>query len=180
MNLRRNNRSGRHFLPEADVEKYYTCDERKKKRKPSLFSACFSIMSSSFPINFLFTSLFLANSLMIWPHLKTDKIWYSKSKEQELPCGPGVKNLPCNAADVGLIPGGGTKILHAVWQLSQPVATKTPCATTKTQHSQINKYFKIQRRIQSFKAPSGSASSSYRWGGRDLEKLLKALMTTVT
>lgn len=24
MNLRRNNRSGRHFLPEADVEKYYT------------------------------------------------------------------------------------------------------------------------------------------------------------
>lgn len=32
MNLRRNSKSSRHFLPEADVEKYYTCDERKKKK----------------------------------------------------------------------------------------------------------------------------------------------------
>ena len=31
--------------------------------------------------------------------------------------GPVVKNLPCNAGDVGLIPGQGTKIPHAVGQL---------------------------------------------------------------
>ena len=29
---------------------------------------------------------------------------------------PEVKNLPCNAWDVGLIPGQGTKIPHATWQ----------------------------------------------------------------
>ena len=31
--------------------------------------------------------------------------------------GPVVKNLPSNAGDVGLIPGQGTKIPHAVGQL---------------------------------------------------------------
>ena len=34
-----------------------------------------------------------------------------------------VKSLPCNAGDVGSIPGWGTKIPHAAEQLS-------PCATT--------------------------------------------------
>ena len=34
-----------------------------------------------------------------------------------------VKNPPCNAVDVGSIPGQGTKIPHAVEQLS-------PCTTT--------------------------------------------------
>ena len=32
--------------------------------------------------------------------------------------GPVVKNLPSNAADAGLIPGRGTKISHAMGQLS--------------------------------------------------------------
>ena len=32
----------------------------------------------------------------------------------DFPGGPVVKNLPCNAGDVGSIPGQGTKILHAV------------------------------------------------------------------
>ena len=47
-----------------------------------------------------------------------------------------VKNLPCNAGDVGSIPNQGTKIPHAVEQLS-PRATITeprclsPCATTR-------------------------------------------------
>ena len=35
-----------------------------------------------------------------------------------------VKNLFCNAGDVGSIPGQGTKIPHAMGQLS-------PCATTR-------------------------------------------------
>ena len=32
---------------------------------------------------------------------------------QEFPGGPLVKNLLCNAGDMGLIPGWGTKIQHA-------------------------------------------------------------------
>ena len=43
-----------------------------------------------------------------------------------------VKNSPYNAWDGGSIPGQGTKISHAMGQLSQ-------CATTKTRYSQINK-----------------------------------------
>ena len=42
------------------------------------------------------------------------------------PGGPGVKNLPSNAGDVGLIPGRGTKIPHAVEQLGLPAATTEP------------------------------------------------------
>ena len=39
-----------------------------------------------------------------------------------------VKNLPSNAGDSGLIPGGGTKIPHAVGQLSPSAAMKTQCS----------------------------------------------------
>ena len=45
-------------------------------------------------------------------------------KHRDFPGGPVVKNLPCNGKDEGLIPGEGTKIPHAVEQLS-------PLATTK-------------------------------------------------
>ena len=50
------------------------------------------------------------------------------------PDSPVVKICTYNAQDTGLIPGQETKISHAVGQLNQH-------ATTKTQHSQINKYF---------------------------------------
>ena len=42
----------------------------------------------------------------------------------DFPGGPVVKNPPSNAADAGMIPGQGTKIPHAVGQLS-PHATTT-------------------------------------------------------
>ena len=37
---------------------------------------------------------------------------------RDFPGGPMVKNLPCNAGDVGSMPGWGTKILHPLDQLS--------------------------------------------------------------
>ena len=43
---------------------------------------------------------------------------------RDFPGGPVVKNLPCNAGDASSIPGRGTKIPHAVEQLS-PRATTT-------------------------------------------------------
>ena len=48
---------------------------------------------------------------------------YPKKKKKNptrgnFPGGPVVKNLPCNAGDVGSIPGQGTKIPHAAGQLS--------------------------------------------------------------
>ena len=49
-------------------------------------------------------------------------ILYSSVKNiqprRDFPGGPVVKNLPCNPGDVGSIPGQGTKIPHAVEQLS--------------------------------------------------------------
>ena len=61
-----------------------------------------------------------------------------------------VKNLPCNA---GSIPGRGTKIPHAMEQLSPPTTIRVHApqphgtmkvlqATVKTRDSQINKYLK--------------------------------------
>ena len=41
----------------------------------------------------------------------------------DFPGGPVVKNLPTNAGEVGSIPGQGTKIPHAMEQLSLSVAT---------------------------------------------------------
>ena len=37
-----------------------------------------------------------------------------------------VKNLPCNAGDLGSIPGGGIKIPHAVGQLNACTETTEP------------------------------------------------------
>ena len=48
------------------------------------------------------------------------------------------KKPPCNAGDVGSIPDPGTKIAHAMGQLSLCATMKDPVAT-KTRHSQINK-----------------------------------------
>ena len=44
----------------------------------------------------------------------------------DFPGGPVVKNPPSNAGDVGSIPGRGTKIPHAVGQLSSRAATTEP------------------------------------------------------
>ena len=61
-----------------------------------------------------------------------------------------VKNLSCNARDVGSIPGGGSinKILHVMeqespWTITSEPTRQSPCTATmtKTQGSQINKYW---------------------------------------
>ena len=60
-----------------------------------------------------------------------------------------IKNPPSNAGDVGLIPGQGTKISHAVEQLSlratttepvrsgarEPQLERSPGASTKSPHA---------------------------------------------
>ena len=43
-----------------------------------------------------------------------------------IPEGPVVKNRPCNARDVDLIPGQGTKIPYAAKQLSLCITTIEP------------------------------------------------------
>ena len=59
------------------------------------------------------------------------------------PGGPVVKNPPSNARDTGSIPGQGSKIPRAIGQISPCCTTreKPPHIITKTQHSQINKWF---------------------------------------
>ena len=67
--------------------------------------------------------------------------------------GPVIKHPPCEAGDVGLISGLGSKTPHATEQVTRHTATteptghnqriqaplrKIPRATTKTQYSQVN------------------------------------------
>ena len=60
------------------------------------------------------------------------KAWVAKGRRKGFPGGPVVKNPPSNVGDVGSIPGRGTKIPHAVGQLSLPVTTKNPHSQNKT------------------------------------------------
>ena len=54
-------------------------------------------------------------------------MWIIKSyASRHFPGGPVVKNLPSSAGDAGLIPHWGTKIPHAVGQLSLCAATSEP------------------------------------------------------
>ena len=62
---------------------------------------------------------------------KTNTTWYhlyveSKIWHRDFPGGPVIENLPSNAGDTGPIPGRGTKIPHAVGQLSQHAAPTEP------------------------------------------------------
>ena len=65
----------------------------------------------------------------------------------DFPGGPVVKNPPSNAGDMGLIPGQGTKIPHALGQLSPCTATReasspqvlSPHSTRKTHTLQLEK-----------------------------------------
>ena len=43
-----------------------------------------------------------------------------KFHKRDFPTGPVVKSLPCNAWDVDLIPGRGTKISHARHGATKP------------------------------------------------------------
>ena len=42
----------------------------------------------------------------------------------DFPGGPMIKNPPCNAGDVGSIPGWGTKMPHAAEKLSLRATTR--------------------------------------------------------
>ena len=53
----------------------------------------------------------------------------------DFPVAPVAKNLPSNAGSMGSIPGWGTKIPHAMGQLSLHAITKEPtCHNQRSTH----------------------------------------------
>ena len=64
---------------------------------------------------------------------------FVKSPFRDFLGGTVVKNSPCNAGDMDLIPGQGTKIPHACTPRPH-MAMKILLAATRTAFSQINKY----------------------------------------
>ena len=56
----------------------------------------------------------------VYAHCSISAGWMTQG---DFPGGPVVKNLPANAEDMDLISGPGTKIPHAIGQLSQWAAT---------------------------------------------------------
>ena len=59
-----------------------------------------------------------------------------------------LKNLPCNAGDMGLIPGRKTKIPVTRRQLSLCAETKNLHAATKTQYRQLKIYIVLIEKNQ--------------------------------
>ena len=57
---------------------------------------------------------------------------YIKYVPWDFPGGPVVGNLPCNTGDVGSTPGLGTKIPHAMGQLTPRATTESQCVAAKT------------------------------------------------
>jgi len=53
---------------------------------------------------------------------------------RDFPGGPVVKNLPCDAEDLGSIPGWGTKTPHAMEQLNPGTTTIDPTHRNKIPH----------------------------------------------
>ena len=51
---------------------------------------------------------------------------WSQMQAWGFPGGAAVRNLPCNAGDMGSIPGQGTRIPHALEPLSQRATTTEP------------------------------------------------------
>ena len=77
--------------------------------------------------------------------LEWGAIAFSISHPNQDPCtwdftgGPVVKNPPCNAGDAGSTPGRGTKVPHAVEQLSLSVTTTEPaCSGAQVPHSRAH------------------------------------------
>ena len=54
------------------------------------------------------------------------QVTHSEVRLGDYTCGPVLKNPPCNAGDVGSIPGKGTKFPHVAEQLSPGAATTKP------------------------------------------------------
>ena len=63
---------------------------------------------------------------------------YLEKNIRDFPGGPVVSNLPSNAGDAGSIPRQGTRIPHAMGQLSPGTATsKKPGHQNKIWHTKI-------------------------------------------
>ena len=65
-----------------------------------------------------------SGAMNITPLLQVEKPSLIKAKIRDFPDSPVVKNLPPNAGDTGSVPARGSKIPHAMGQLSPSVTTK--------------------------------------------------------
>ena len=67
------------------------------------------------------------------------KVWYEEKRSKgDFHGDPVVKNSPCNAGDLGSIPGQGTKIPHVVDQLSPSATTREFVCSNETCNERLN------------------------------------------
>ena len=66
------------------------------------------------------------NVLTITASHRIDSLLYKNPLDRDFPGGPVVKNPSCNAGHASSVPGRGTKIPHAVGQLSLCATTTEP------------------------------------------------------
>ena len=77
-----------------------------------------------------------------------------------------VKNLPCNAGDVVMVPGRETKIPHTVEQLNPCITTKTPCNQINILKNKLIKDQLSGYELTGF--PSGSVGKESACNAEDL------------
>ena len=66
----------------------------------------------------IYRDSYLKSCVLVQEFLSSIVCGHQKRQQRGFPGGPVVKNPPSNAGDAGLFPGRGTKIPHAVGQLS--------------------------------------------------------------
>ena len=66
-----------------------------------------------------------------WSSWDQQSVSLPATRDLNFPGGPVVKNTPCNAGDMGSIPGRGTRIPHAMGQLNACTATTEPTCHTR-------------------------------------------------
>ena len=98
-------------------------------------SSTFSVQVSVIKINIIFITILRKSLIKSWVRAQTEFLLYKqvsfnltfltyKMGLRDFPRGPLVKNLPCNTGDMGSIPGQGTRVPHAVEQLSPSTTTR--------------------------------------------------------
>ena len=89
--------------------------------------SCFQIQPSRDSIGYLSRPAASREARFRWSYISQFlNVNSLKTKRRDFPGSLAVKNLPCHAGDAVLIPSWGTKIPHAVKQLSLRAATREP------------------------------------------------------
>ena len=78
------------------------------------------------------------------PDLYCSGTFFKRKESEDFPSGPVVKNLPSSGGNTGLIPGQGTKLPHAMGQLSPGMLWRLSTAKRKRVESVLENSLEVR------------------------------------